>query len=88
MAVEAWRLVAESEVVSCWWTRHWTSRLTGEAERSDEWRGDAVVVEWVEGWRIAMTSCCWMKGKRRKRTVMMGVSLLSAVVRVLLVLGG
>ena len=87
--VEAWRLAAESEVVLCCWMSHWTGRLTGEVERSDEWHGDAVVVEWVEEWRTAMTNCwrtncCWTS---RKRMVMMGVRLevplLSAVVRVL-----
>ena len=86
MVVEAWRLAAESEVVLCCWMSHWTGRLIGEVERSDEWHGDAVVVEWVEGWRTAMTNCCWTK-RKRKRMVMMGarleVSLLLAVVRVL-----
>lgn len=92
--VEAWRLAAESEVVLCCWMSHWTGRLIGEVERSDEWHGDAVVVEWVEGWRTAMTNCCWRMSccccwtkRKRKRMVMTGarleVSLLLAVVRVL-----
>ena len=68
----------------CCWTSHWTSRLTGQAERSDEWHGDAVVVGWAEEWRIARTNCCccWKTGccwTTRKRMAMMGA---------LLVLGG